>query len=488
MAAACRSGDGDFADAWPSSSICRRVAELAGRAARARCRRRAAWSPAGSGSSAPTSSTRSSAAGASVAVVDALVDGHGGDPAQRRRPGRRRPRARRSAIRAVREVLRRRRRRVQPRRPGQPHRLDARPAARPAAQRRCRTPRSSSTSGRSTPARGSCTRPPARCTASPRRAGRRGPRRPPGRRQRRRQARRRAAPPRSTPRPTGCAITSLRLTNVYGPRQRLTSDQLGFLPVFFRKALRGEQHPDLRRRHAAPRLPARRRRRRRARRRHRPTASVGEVFNVGSPRDESLAAIAKLIVDATGSHGGMAAGAVAGGASSASTSARSAPTAATHPPAALGWQLAGRARRRASPPRSTSTGEMRGTCRRPEPCAARASPLGSARSPRQRRRPAGRSCSARAPRRSRSASPRGPAPRHACAVCVGRVGAAAGDGRHRRRSRRRGDRAELHRRADRLGGRWRSVPSPVLADVDAATACLDAGGGRSAAHGHAPRR
>ncbi len=35
------------------------------------------------------------------------------------------------------------------------------------------------------------------------------------------------------------AISSLRLTNVYGPRQRLTSDELGFLPVFVRKALQG---------------------------------------------------------------------------------------------------------------------------------------------------------------------------------------------------------------------------------------------------------
>ena len=35
--------------------------------------------------------------------------------------------------------------------------------------------------------------------------------------------------------------TSLRLTNVYGPRQRLTSDELGFLPVFIRKALLGEE-------------------------------------------------------------------------------------------------------------------------------------------------------------------------------------------------------------------------------------------------------
>lgn len=37
------------------------------------------------------------------------------------------------------------------------------------------------------------------------------------------------------------AITTLRLTNVYGPRQRLSSDELGFLPVFLRRALRGEQ-------------------------------------------------------------------------------------------------------------------------------------------------------------------------------------------------------------------------------------------------------
>ena len=37
----------------------------------------------------------------------------------------------------------------------------------------------------------------------------------------------------------GLAVTSLRLTNVYGPRQRLTSGQLGFLPVFVRTALEG---------------------------------------------------------------------------------------------------------------------------------------------------------------------------------------------------------------------------------------------------------
>jgi UDP-glucose 4-epimerase len=39
----------------------------------------------------------------------------------------------------------------------------------------------------------------------------------------------------------GMAITSLRLTNVYGPRQSLRSDELGFLPVFVRLALQGQQ-------------------------------------------------------------------------------------------------------------------------------------------------------------------------------------------------------------------------------------------------------
>jgi UDP-glucose 4-epimerase len=99
-------------------------------------------------------------------------------------------------------------------------------------------------------------------------------------------------------------ITSLRLTNVYGPRQRLTSDRLGFLPVFFRKALLGQEiqifgdgtqrrdclHVD----DVVDAIVA-------------ATAdrAVGQVFNVGSPRDESLGSIAKLIVDATGSDAGI---------------------------------------------------------------------------------------------------------------------------------------------------------------------------------------
>jgi len=36
------------------------------------------------------------------------------------------------------------------------------------------------------------------------------------------------------------AISALRLTNVYGPRQSLVRDGLGFLPVFLRRALQGE--------------------------------------------------------------------------------------------------------------------------------------------------------------------------------------------------------------------------------------------------------
>ncbi len=38
----------------------------------------------------------------------------------------------------------------------------------------------------------------------------------------------------------GLATSALRLTNVYGPRQSLTKDGLGFLPVFMRRALDGQ--------------------------------------------------------------------------------------------------------------------------------------------------------------------------------------------------------------------------------------------------------
>ena len=99
-------------------------------------------------------------------------------------------------------------------------------------------------------------------------------------------------------------ITSLRLTNVYGPRQRLTSDVLGFLPVFFRRALAdqeirifgdGSQRRDCL--HVsdvvAALLAA--------------TAdqAIGCVYNVGHHEHASLSTIAETIVDASGSAGGV---------------------------------------------------------------------------------------------------------------------------------------------------------------------------------------
>ena len=97
----------------------------------------------------------------------------------------------------------------------------------------------------------------------------------------------------------GMATTSLRLTNVYGPRQRLTSNELGFLPVFVRKALRGEsieifgdgrQRRDLL--HVDDVVSALL------------TASadraVGHVLNVGHHQDHSLLEVAAVIVRAAG--------------------------------------------------------------------------------------------------------------------------------------------------------------------------------------------
>src|SRR3954447_17642575 len=100
------------------------------------------------------------------------------------------------------------------------------------------------------------------------------------------------------------ATTSLRLTNVYGPRQRLSSDALGFLPVFIRKALLGEEilifGDGAQRRDCVyvddvveAILAA--------------TAdeAVGSVFNVGNVVDNSLAEIASAINEAAGSNGGV---------------------------------------------------------------------------------------------------------------------------------------------------------------------------------------
>ena len=65
-----------------------------------------------------------------------------------------------------------------------------------------------------------------------------------------------------TTRSTGCAPSAVRLTNVFGPRQRLRDDLQGFLPIFVRRALADETITRVRRRRAGARLPLRRRRRR----------------------------------------------------------------------------------------------------------------------------------------------------------------------------------------------------------------------------------
>ena len=91
------------------------------------------------------------------------------------------------------------------------------------------------------------------------------------------------------------ALTSLRLTNVYGPRQRLTSDELGFLPVFVRRALLGEPitiFGDGQQRRdclyvddvvdAILAATADR--------------AIGRVYNVGHPKNPTLAEVAELIV------------------------------------------------------------------------------------------------------------------------------------------------------------------------------------------------
>jgi UDP-glucose 4-epimerase len=95
-------------------------------------------------------------------------------------------------------------------------------------------------------------------------------------------------------------ITSLRLTNVYGPRQRLTSDELGFLPVFFRKALLGEtisifgdgeqQRDCLYVADVVDALLL-----------ATSDDAVARVFNVGHHQLHSLNEVARMIVDATGS-------------------------------------------------------------------------------------------------------------------------------------------------------------------------------------------
>jgi UDP-glucose 4-epimerase len=98
----------------------------------------------------------------------------------------------------------------------------------------------------------------------------------------------------------GMPITALRLTNVYGPRQSLLLDGLGFLPVFVRRAMAGDDlsvfgdgsqlrdclHVDdvVRAMALAAATPE----------------AVGEVFNLGHPDALSLLQIARLTAAAGG--------------------------------------------------------------------------------------------------------------------------------------------------------------------------------------------
>jgi UDP-glucose 4-epimerase len=99
----------------------------------------------------------------------------------------------------------------------------------------------------------------------------------------------------------GLSATVVRLTNVYGPRQRLRDDFQGFLPIFVRRALldqpilvfgEGTQQRDclyvddvvdcLLRAAGSPDAP-------------------GQVFNVGNDEHLALRELAQMIIDAAGS-------------------------------------------------------------------------------------------------------------------------------------------------------------------------------------------
>lgn len=100
------------------------------------------------------------------------------------------------------------------------------------------------------------------------------------------------------------AISSLRITNTFGPRQRLSSNELGFLPVFIRKALNNETieiYGDGAQRRDClfvddvvdALFEATR------------DNAAGRVFNVGHDQDYSLAELARVIILRSGSTGGM---------------------------------------------------------------------------------------------------------------------------------------------------------------------------------------
>ena len=110
----------------------------------------------------------------------------------------------------------------------------------------------------------------------------------------------------------GVRACSLRLTNVYGPRQLLKHNRQGFIGWFIRLAIEDQRDPDLRRRLADARLRLRGRRRRRvpARRRQRRGATARCSTSAATSRS-AIATSSTLLVDA-GRHGPLPLRRVAG--------------------------------------------------------------------------------------------------------------------------------------------------------------------------------
>ena len=94
---------------------------------------------------------------------------------------------------------------------------------------------------------------------------------------------------------------SLRLTNVYGPRQLLKHNRQGFIGWFIRLAIEDREIQALRRRRAAARFRLRRRCGGRVPARRRGDACNGEVFNVGGLEPIATATWSQLLVAVAGS-------------------------------------------------------------------------------------------------------------------------------------------------------------------------------------------
>ena len=164
--------------------------------------------------------------------------------------------------------------------------------------------------------------------------------------------------------PTASPTTALRLTNVYGPRQRLSSDELGFLPVFVRKALLGEpieifgdgtQRRDCL--HVADVLDRTRRRG--------DARATRSCVQRRPPRDAHRRRDRRGGRRRRWQHGRRAPRRVARRHGPASTSARSTPGALASPPPSAGGRRSICVKGCAT--RSPSIGSTRGTCRRREP-------------------------------------------------------------------------------------------------------------------------